>query len=303
MDSTGKEGRTDPGVLRRMMGERPPPTPDVDEMTLERAWRLGIVRGLSRAIDLTCTVTSYRTAPLPAADIVSQIEAGDLAVLLEGTAGFGAAVLDAQVLAAMIESQTMGRVLSRTAAPRPVTRTDAAMAADPLDLVLSEFEARAEGLNGAESAAALRFATLPSGPEALALALPDEPHVLTEIVLRLGDGERTGRMRFILPLPRAPDPESAEDSGPEWADGLERSVLASTVTLTAVLARLTMPVDAVARLAPGDLLMLNPKALSQVVMTGCTGQATARGRLGQSGGMKAVLLQDPDPPALSVLPE
>jgi flagellar motor switch protein FliM len=287
---------TDPAVLRRKAGAaRPNAAPPPDAMTWERAWRLACERSLSHAIGLSCRVRSVNATACPAPEIAGLVEEGDLPLLLEGASGFGAAVLDVQLMAAMIEAQTMGRVLGRPAAPRPVTRTDAALIADPLDRLLGAFEERAAGLGEAATAAGLRYATLASSAEAMALALPDAEHALSEIVMSVGEGERTGRLRILLPV-RPPAPE-IEKVGPDadWSDTLARSLLASHTVLTAVLARHRMPADRVTRLAPGDLVPLAPQALSQVALTGCTGRVAARGRLGQSGGMKAILLQDLDP--------
>ncbi|WP_157937589.1 FliM/FliN family flagellar motor switch protein [Oceaniglobus roseus] len=281
-------------VLQRKAGAARPAAPKA-EMTVERAWRLALTRGLSAAIGLTLRFVGHATCEVAPAEIPELVEQGDLTLLLEGPWGFGAAVLDVQLMAAITEVQTMGRVLGRAAVPRVPTPTDAALVADPLDRVLKEFEARASGLDGVATATGLRFATLAAGADAMALALRDEPHRLVECRMELDGSGREGRLRILLPPElEVPDALRSEDRR-AWSEDLSQHLMKSHADLRAILARLRLPVEEVTALAPGDLLEIDPRALSQVELAGCTGAVMARGRLGQSGGMKAILLETLDP--------
>ncbi|WP_226782697.1 FliM/FliN family flagellar motor switch protein [Oceaniglobus trochenteri] len=259
-------------------------------MTLDRAWRLALVHGLSETAGLDVVMGNHAVRPVDPPAFADLMEDGDLAILLEGVNGFGVALLDVQLMAALIEAQTMGRVLGRPATPRRPTPTDGAMMADPLDRVLALFETHGEGLPGALTCQGMRFATLLTEGRQIMLSLPDEAHILTEITLALGDGKREGRLRLILPekLPVRDDTQGGPD--PDWHRGIESNLMAARAQLSAVLTRLHLPIEQVTEWQVGTLVPLTAKSLTQIALTSCTGTILAQGRLGQVAGGKAVML-------------
>lgn len=76
----------------------------------------------------------------------------------------------------------------------------------------------------------------------------------------------------------------------EWSRKMERVVLASDLALQARLGRVRMPVDKVLEMRAGDTLPFLPEDLQRVELVAGAGQVVARGRLGQSGGFRAVKL-------------
>jgi len=275
-------------ALRRKLGASRPPVA-VPMMTLARAWRLALVHGLSEAAGLILTMEDLQGRTIEPIDMPQLMERGDLAILLEGHNGFGVALFDVQFTAALIEAQTMGRVLVRPAASRMPTPTDGAMVADPLDRVLGLFETHARTVEGAETCFGMRFATPLGDGRAVMLALPDEPHVLTEFILSFGGTDRRGRLRLILPA-KLVTPALNSVGDPDWQDRIERNLLGAQADLTAVLTRLHLPIERVTNFRVGEMLPISAKALSQVALTTCTGTIVAQGRLGQAGGNKAMLL-------------
>jgi len=258
-------------------------------MTLARAWRLALVHGLSESASLILTMDDLQTSMVEPIDMPRLLGQGDLAILMESNIGFGVALLDVQTMAALIEAQTMGRVLVRAAAPRAPTPTDAAMVADPLDRVLSLFETHGKGVAGAEVCFGMRFATPLADGRAVMLALPDAPHVLHDMTLAFGGTERRGKLRLILPE-KPPVPDAAPVGDPNWQSRIEQNLMGAQAELVVVLTRLHLPIELVTNMKPGDMLPISAKSLSQVSLTTCTGSIVAQGRLGQAGGNKAMLL-------------
>lgn len=284
-------------TLRRKLAARPAAgAPDSDAaVTLPRAWRLALVHGFAQTVGLAVSVEDQETAPLPSDRLCTLVERGDLAVLLEGPGGFGVAIFDVQMLAVLIEMQTMGRILTHDATPRAPTATDAGLIAAPLDRVLHLFDTHAAALPGSETAWDMRFATQLQDGRAIALALPDAVHVMTDLRLTLGAGTRKGRLRILLPriLPKA---EAPDVSARVWAEGLEKGVMECQIALTAVLWRLHMPMDRIAALQVGDTIPIPACAIGEVQLMASTGAPLARGRLGRIGGTKAVALTLDDLP-------
>ena len=275
-------------ALRRKLGKGRAPVV-APAMTLGRAWRLALVHGLSEAAGLVLTMDDIQTGTVDPPDMPGLMQRGDLAILMEGNHGCGVALLDVQLMAALIEAQTMGRVLVRPARPRVPTATDGALVADPLDRVLTLFEAQAEDLEDAETCFGMRYATPLVDGRAVMLALPDDTHRLNEITLSLGDTERKGRLRLILPV-KVPVEDAVPGIDEDWQKGIERNLMGAHAELTAVLTRLHLPIERVSDFQVGDMLTIPSISLSEVALTSCTGTIVAQGRLGQANGQKAMLL-------------
>jgi flagellar motor switch protein FliM len=257
----------------------------------------------------------FRTALLatePKIAILSQAELleklPDLAFLglLSGPSeGVGLAVLDAHALAAVIELRTTGRLSPRAPPPRRPTRTDAAMAADFVDRILSEFETPLLSTDEARWASGWRYQTLLPDPRPLPMLLEDAAHRLIEISLVLADGAREGRLLLVLPakgraeprpppLPLAESPEARRAA--HWERAMGEALAHAEAQFDAVLGRLVLPLGDLARLEPGDRIALPLSALGAVRIVAPGGVALAEGRLGQSGGLRAIKLAEAAPP-------
>lgn len=286
-------------AVRRKLGSARPPAGEW-QMTLARAWRLALVHGFSEAAGLVLTLETHTATSVDPPDMPALMGHGDLAILLEGVNGFGVALLDVQLMAALLESQTMGRALMRPATARVPTPTDGAMVADPLDRALVLFETHGKGVAGADTCFGMRFATPLADGRAVMLALPDAPHVLTDLVLSFGGGDRRGRLRLLLPA-ALPKPEGT-GADPLWHSGMERNLMGARVQISAVLTRLHLPIAQISIFTVGTLLPVSPTALGQIALVGCTGALVAQGRLGQSHGRKAVMLEQFAGPVAALSP-
>ncbi|SHJ39050.1 flagellar motor switch protein FliM [Palleronia salina] len=281
---------SNPSPLRRKI--RDAPTDAAPHLlTPERVWRRSVSHGFVRSIALEATVQEIAQTTVTPEDLRETVAPGSLVALLDGPAGYGLAILDPGGLAAMIEVQTMGRVQSRGLADRPVTALDAAMVADALDRVLAVQETLAAEMGAGRMMSGYRFAMRIANLREIALSLDDAPHDRVSISFAAGPGgPRQARLDIVLPRR---DVAAASSDGPvssAWSQGLEQRLLGAEVTLRATLAQTRMTAADLQALAPGDTIALPQGALGAVALVGPGGHVLGTGRLGQSGGQKAIRL-------------
>jgi flagellar motor switch protein FliM len=264
----------------------------------DRAWRLALAR---RARDLIKLQLEVRSLTL---DLCSLTELLDLpaeramiAVLEGPSQTMGLWIADPSVLAAMIEAQTLGRVLPGPAAARKPTRTDAAMIADLVDAMLKTLETGLAEDPDLIWAGGFRYASFLDDPRPLGLLLEDEPYRVLRAEVALGTGAKSGVILLVLPAEgRGRLPASSAgaaphaDPGPAFAVQLADRLSGADSQLEAVIARLTLPIAVMMALRPGEVLSLPMAALDRITLEGIDGRRLAMGKLGQNRGMRAVRL-------------
>lgn len=270
---------------------------DAREMSPAKALRLSLAKAADRLFDLALTVGTVEQTVMPQSAIEAEIGDEGLLVLLDGQGGArGALSLDIQFLAALIEVQLMGQVRPGEAAPRPVTRTDAAIAAPLIDALLDGFDQNQQEAEADHVPGGFRFGDLMEDARALSLALGAPDYDLYRLTADLGPRAKTGVLNLILPRrPVAEDP-IGKDMGGGLAARLEQNAMNAPVTLDAVLGRMSLPLDRICAWQPGTVLPLNPDALAETQMVGAKGHVVARVKLGQLNGFRAVRLLLPEAP-------
>lgn len=266
---------------------------DARAMSPARAVRLSLEKCAADDLGFNLTVTGVEQARLLGEAIAQDFPDPSLIVLLDGPDGApGAMVLDAQMNAAMVEVQTMGRLSARPAPPRTPTRTDAAIAAPLIPGILT----RVSGYLGAEGDWALGygFGAMIETPRALSLALGPGEHRVLRIGCGLGP-DREGEVILILPLPapieaEAP-PDVAEGGAPPDPAALRGRVMGASVQLETVLTRLQVPLAKLQDLRPGHVFTLAAGALGNAQLEALDGRCVARVYLGQMAGQRAVRLR------------
>ncbi len=320
-------------VLRR---KTRPAAVATDAPSPARLWRRSVVHGLARIAGLTAAVEDVGFDAGGPETLPALVGEGALVALLEGPAGFALAILDAEVMAALVEVQTLGRVLSRPVAPRAPTSIDAAMITDPLDRMLAAHDLLVEGGGSAPEApkpkpagkgagqgtgsgaetdatsaddetwqgprnAGFRYATQIKRVDQITPALADVQHHTVRFDLDLGSGARRGAI--VLAFPEPPDARAGPSGGRaadvEWSDSIEATVMQTEMPLRAALGRLHRPIQDVTALQVGDILALPRMSLDQVRLTTPGGDTLAMGRLGRTGSVKAVRI---DPTAIRPMP-
>jgi len=236
-----------------------------------------------------------------------------LVALLDGPeGGLGVMLLSAEVTAALIEMQTIGRLALPGTAARKPTRIDAAMVAGVLDRALAGLEdALCEDVD-LTWAGGFRYASFLEEVRPLTLLLEEEVYrvLRAEVDMRataapVSEGgrtdpavpSRTGEVLLVLPaVGRGPGPvpisDSGEDMAPQFTQALSSQVMQVDCRLDAVLGRLTLPLRQIMTLAPGAVLSLPVAGLDNIQLETPNGRPVAQARLGQHRGMRAVKLAE-----------
>lgn len=314
---TGQDGKAGAGsVLRRRLvalgpDQAPPPPPA--PRSAERVIAAAVSRAADRIHNLPLFFDRIESAHMTLAEIGEYLPEHALLSLVAGPAeAIGVVAISPGLLTSLIEMQAIGRVSSRSLAPRRPTVTDAAVCADFVDACLSELAAELASMPGHAAVAGYRYASFIGDPRPLDLLLEDVPYRRLQLTLRAGDaGQRDGSLSFILPLTQAetcpteralPGPVAAAcDDTPDAsrvapatptgeACDLGAAVRASRVRLHGVLARRKLTLGQLRNLAPGQMLSLPRACLDNATLESSTGQVLARGKLGESAGCHALRL-------------
>lgn len=264
------------------------------EMTALRALRLAMARTAGDTLGLALGAIAARQS-LRAPDEVSADIAADGLLMLLDCAGTqtGAAVLSLPLVSSLIQQQTMGRVADRAPDPRPFTDTDALICAPFLEDCLRMAADIAEAECDRACLADIRFGARAGDARALCLALRAQRYRVYAFTLDIAEGRRQGDLALILPdpAPVAPDPrQSGADRDPD-----QSPLMQVEADLTAVLARLRLPLDRLNALRVGDLVPVARERVDETALVAPGGAVIARGRLGQMNGQRAVRLMAPAP--------
>ena len=284
-------------VLKRKAGAGQPHTAHPVPAP-QKAMRLALARAARAAIGLDVAVRGMEEARRSLAELLDMPPERALLAVLEGPEeGLGLLALSPDLLGAVIEVQTTGRIAAGERPTRRPTRTDAAMSVELIDRLLSELEAELEEAPDLVWAGGFRYASFLDDPRPLGLLLEDVAYRVFRVALDLGAGAGQGEIVVALPADgrgHAPEPCHAgpTDSGATraWSAALEGAVLGAPAQLTAVLHRMRVPLTAAMGLKPGDLIPVPVTALERIVLEGLDGRKLGEGRLGQNRGHRAVRL-------------
>jgi flagellar motor switch protein FliM len=265
---------------------------DARAMTPAKALRLALARAADGLFDLSLTVATVEQHARPQAELAGLLPQDGLLVLLDGPGGRrGALNLDPQVMAGLVEVQTTGGLRASPPTARRMTPTDAAMAAPFIDAVLSGVDAELESGEGGALAPGFRFGDMVEDSAALALALQAPDYDVFHITVEMGGGAKSGGLTLLLPRLCAPEPGGGvAQSAPPEAPEIEEAALAAPVTLTAEIARLTLPLREATRLAPGQRLTIPRDSLDSTHLLASRGHVVARAQMGKLNGKRAVRL-------------
>jgi len=247
---------------------------------------------------LAAMPVEVRESRVTLAELKAHLGAGDgqLLLCLRGRGTTGLARLDAQLLAALIEVQTTGRVLAEPADPRPATAVDAAMVAPMVNDTIARLVATLAEGPARSWAIAMTCAERVDGPDAVELVLEDVPFRFLGVDLDLGAGSKTGQLELAFPETRRRIPPGERRA--VWQSAFGESLKEARVSLRAVLCRRRISLAALAAMAPGETLGLPRSALAEVALETIEGRRVAVARLGRSDGFRAIRLNS----AASVAP-
>ncbi len=260
---------------------------------------------MDKRLQLVATVDACSARVGTLAELLETLPEGGLFAVLDGPGETqGLMVFDPALLSAVIEQMMMGRLSVRPPTPRRPTRTDAALTADLVDALLRRFEVPFQSRGEWRWLGGFGYATFLDDPRPLGLMLEDVDYRILTLTGALGGGTRDGKLMLALPSQGVSHAGAHEETGRAqatqdaaeadgalpWREAFEERVLPAKAQMTAILHRLRLPIASIEGLKPGMELSIPGGALDETVLLGVDGAVVARGRLGQSGGRRAVRL-------------
>lgn len=262
-------------------------------MSLRKALRLTLPKVADDLFGLPVSVIGITQTLVPQTRLADLFDPTSLLVLLDGPQGAMAAVtLNCDLVGAVIQQQTTGTVTPPPAAPRPLTRTDAALCAPMLDAVLARSAALLDIDADRRVFDGFKFGARVEDVRTLGLALDAPDFAVFHLTLDLAGGTRQGDILFCMPNPVPVVPAGAPPLDEQAnAAQLGPVVLLAPTELTAVLCKLRMPLSKVQALGIGDVVPVSRAALRDTGVHVQSGRRICVGQLGQSSGYRALRLR------------
>lgn len=250
-------------AMRRKAGVGRPP-PDVQPLTPAKALRIAAAKAAEDTIGLVLQVTEVREERSAISRLPGEVPDHALLSLLEGPANaYGLMVFDRNTVAAIVEQQTAGRVLTLAPEARPPTATDFVMCTPLCNRMLRLFEAQLAELTDPPEIAGYHVAAQLREARSIAIAFEDVPYRLYRLKVMLGCEGREGEILLIFPhVPVASGP--VHGTGRDFGVALQDMVMKTEARLDTVLHRLSLPLSEVSGLAEGMMLSIPREALSRV---------------------------------------
>lgn len=300
-------GRAASAVLRKKLGG-----------VQARGYRYPIQQELSAALEYAAAKGMIDVLGTNADAIVAKSRVGRLEMLtsslpspglLTGLAFESALAVFAFDLALtghLVDIRTGGDpAAGNTPSPRTPTAIDLALCRPAMTAILAEFDRGLAELTGGPALGTYREAWVEQLPPTLNFLMIDQPYLLFDVTLDIGDAGRGGVFHLALPLAliepietvlrrRGIAPPSVESE--DWSQHMRKVVAASRINLAAVIDRSQMPVAELARLEVGAFFPLPGRGLDDVMLElriDSQRRPIGRGRLGAFGRHKAVKLTEP----------
>ncbi len=259
---------------------------------VERAWDMALRRAAQDMLSLPLDVSGCQLRRLSVTELLELPGARALIGVLDGPGeAMGVIVMSPDVMAGLVEVQTLGRVSAQPPLARKPTRTDAAMVAGFCDAALAEMELVLHGTHELGWAGGFRYASFLDDPRPLGLMLEDPLWQVIEADLSLAGGMKSGRILLALPARgRGGDALAEDPREAAFAADLMAQVGHAACRLDAVLLRLSVDLTQMMALGVEDVLPLPGASLDLVQLETPDGRRMATGRLGQARGMRALRL-------------
>ena len=268
---------------------------DARAMTLQKALRITMAKVADAALNLPMAVIGTLVQEVEGEEIEAALDDAALMLLLDGPAGcVGAAVMDTALVGALIQQQTIGTVLPDTGPNRRMTRTDAAICAPLIDMLVARCAPILDSARDCALIEGFEFGAKAEDARTLAIALDAADYIAIALTVDIARGVRQGEIKLILPSLRSrermnpqPTTDQTEQEGTRKAD-LTKQVMGLNADLRMIVCTLSVPLNKLRALKVGDDLALPPGAFPNVQITTSTGRILGRGVVGHVDGVRAV---------------
>ncbi len=258
-------------------------------MTPNKALRLGLALAAEKGMDLALDVTDVRHVKLPHRAVEVTLDNESLLILLEGQNGEpGALAMDMQVMAGLVEFQTLGQVVPKPVTDRVPTKVDAALVTPFLEDALMRYvRMLAEEGEAPYWLQHYKFGAMMQDTRTLSLAMTAQDYQMFVLDVKLERGKKTGTMALLFPDVQVLVNESEEDAETD-AEKFQNGVKEASTVLNAVVGKISLPIAQIQALQAGDTLPLSEEAMQNATLEALTGEEIAEVRIGQLNGMRAV---------------
>ena len=254
-----------------------------------------IIRSLARAAaelcELPIAVPGATQKQCSADEMAQHLSDSHLLIVLDGPDGAcGALSLDAALVTAVLQQQTMGLVSGPAPHGRKYTGTDAALIAPLVDAMLLRTEEGLEGAPDQYPVKGFRYGARAEDSRSLALLLDASVYQVISLSLDLAAGCMQGSVIVILPEKPLTSEDEVAEGIPGQGPSLSGCAGGVRAELTAVLTQIRMSLEELAGLQTGDTLQIAATTLNSAELRTIDGKPVASGRLGQSCGARAIRL-------------
>ena len=279
-------------VLRRMASP-PPPAPEDVPITSSKAVRLAITRAADKTHSMVISVSSLQEEVVGLDDLLAAFDP-DLMLLamVAGDRIQGIAAIGPELRAALLELQTIGRVLDMAAEPRKPTEADARLSEPLVTAFLAHL-----GVTAAQTPLdgwgdGFVVGDKLTSARAAGLILDDGQYRVIRIALDLGVADRVSELAIALPSrSKAAEKIVKPEVSGDWTTRFQAVVNGSPAQLDALLHTFKMPLFRAESLSVGQVIPLTGCTVSSIKLLAADGRRVATARLGQSGGMRAVRIE------------
>ncbi len=261
-----------------------------------KAFHFAVPKAAQERLKVAMTVSDIHEIELSLSELLQEIGNEKLLFLLKAAdQPCGVVAVDKQVMAGVIEAQTIGYITPKTAPDRAPTKTDGAMCENFVNSILNTFTIIMEDATIPEWGIGFQTRSIIENTRLLGLKLDDIPFVMNKLSVNFENGKKQGEMLFVFPKEVAHVEKTLSDNithDAPWAKTLQQSVIESKVQLTAVLHRTLMPLTQITDLKVGDIIEVPKDSITQIQIQGANGFFITVGKLGQKNGSRAVRLSN-----------
>lgn len=262
-------------------------------MSLQKAMRVTLAKVADALLDLPMAVIGAVVQSCAGDQLGDILSDDQLLILMDGPGGTrGAVMLEQTIVGGLIQQQTLGTVRPNTSDPRPMTRTDAAICAPLIDLLLANAAPILDAPSDAALIADFRFGAKAEDARTLSMALDLAEYAVVRLTVDMALGARQGEMVLILPKPEArlgfddavPSDEGEVAHKPDFTN----TVMELKTDINMVLCDVPITLRALENLSVGDVLPIPPGRFPNVQMVTITGRIVGKGAVGHVDGVRAV---------------
>lgn len=267
-------------------------------MTVPKSLRLSIAKVADELWSMAIAAIAITYETRNAEAVSPEFDEGNLLLHLDGPNGAtGAAVVGRELVSALVQQQTIGRVSPQPVPDRALTSTDAALCAPLLDRVFARANGMLETDEDRRVLPGFKYGAHCDNARLLTLALEEPEYTVISITVDIAGGAHQSTLKFVLPLVKVQEKitEKGDANSPTSGGTLEAVAMTLKTELRAILCKVRVPVSQIGSLRPGMALDLPPDAFPEVRVEALDGRVLAKGELGQVEGKRALRLEHRNP--------